>query len=61
MLKEGSAKDDDAEDLQLNINLSDTAPVQKTYPGIPRPLYPEVKGYMEDLLNKKCITKSRSP
>ena len=68
MLKEESesfAKDDDdlgcAEDLQLTINLSDTTPVQKTYSGIPRPLYPEVKGYIEDLLNKKCITKSRSP
>ena len=50
MLKEESesfAKDDDdlgcAEDLQLKINLSDTTPVQKTYSGIPRLLYPEVK------------------
>ena len=59
MLKEESesfAKDDGdlgcAEDLQLKINLGDTTPVQKTYSGIPRPLYPEVKGYIEDLSNK---------
>ena len=68
MLKEESesfAKDDDdlccAEDLQLKINHSDTTLVQKTYSGIPRRLYPKVKGYIEDLLNKDCITKSRSP
>ena len=60
MLEEESesfAKDDDdlgwAEDLQLKINLSGTTPVQKTYSGIPCPLYPEVKGYIEDFLNKK--------
>ena len=65
MLKEESesfAKDDDdlacAEDLKLKINLSETTPVQKTYSGIPHPLYPEVKGYIEDLLNKESITKS---
>ena len=65
MLKEESgsfAKDDDdlgsAEELQLKMNLSDTTPVQKTYFGIPRPLYPEVKGYILDLLNKECITRS---
>ena len=59
MLKEESesfAKDDDdlgcAEYLQLKINLSNTTPVQKTYSGIPCPLYPEVKGYIKDLLNK---------
>ena len=67
MLKEepeSFAKDYDdlgcAEDLQLKINLSNTTPVQRTYSGIPRPLYPEVKGYVEDLLNKECITKSQS-
>ena len=63
MLKEESesfAKDHDdlgcAEDLQLKINLSDTTPVQKICSSIPCTLYPEVKGYIEDLLNKKCIT-----
>ena len=68
MLKEESvsfAKNVDdlgyAEDLQLKLNLSNTTPVQKTYSGIPHPLYPEVKGYIEYLLNKEYITKSRSP
>ena len=46
--------------LQLPINLSDDCPVQKTYNSIPKPLYPEVKQYIEDLLNKGFITKSRS-
>ena len=49
-----------AKDFQLSINLSDQTPVQKTYNAIPKPLYPEVKHYIEDLLNKGFITKSRS-
>ena len=70
MLKEESvsfAKDDDdlgycySEDLQLKLNLSNTTPLQKTYSGIPLALYTEVKGYIEYLLNKEYITKSRSP
>ena len=28
---------------------------------MPRPLYPEVKSYMEDLLNRNFIKKSKSP
>ena len=48
-------------DLQMNINLTDTRPVQKIYTAIPRPLYPEVKHYLEDLLNKNFIRKSKSP
>ena len=47
-------------DFQLLINLSDQTPVQKTYNAIPKPFYPEVKHYIEDLLNKGFITKSRS-
>ena len=38
--------DDDVgciEGLQLNLELSDTSPVQKTYASIPRPMYAEVK------------------
>ena len=46
--------------LQLPINLSDDCPVQKSYNSIPKPLYPEVKQYIEDLLNKGFITKSHS-
>ena len=49
-----------AEELQLPINLSDPKPVQKTYTAIPKPLYAEVKQYLEDLLNKVWIVKSCS-
>ena len=49
-----------ATDLQLEINLTDTKPVQKKYTSIPRPLFPEVKQYIEDLLNKQWIKKSKS-
>ena len=49
-----------AEGLQLPIDLSDPTPVQQTYTSIPKPLYPEVKHYVEDLLNKGFIKKSRS-
>ena len=34
---------------------------QKTYSRMPCPLYQEVKGYVEDFLNKECIIKSQSP
>ena len=47
------------EDLQLNINLSDSHPV-KNYTAIAKPLYPEVKQYVEDLLNRGWVRKSRS-
>ena len=49
-----------AEGLKLPINLSDPKPVQKTYTSIPKPLYPEVKQHIEDLLNKRFIKKSTS-
>lgn len=53
---ESFSKDDDdvgcAEGLQLKINLSDNRPVQKNYTSIPKPLYSEVKQYVEDLLNR---------
>ena len=50
-----------AKDLQLKINLSDKTPVQKSYIGVPQPLYPELKHYIEDLLNRGFIQKSKSP
>ena len=34
---------------------------QKNYISIPRTLYPEVKGYIEELLNRGFIRKSKSP
>ena len=58
------AKDDDnvgsIPDLELNINLKDTTPVQKNNVAVPTPLHPEVKSYIEDLLNHKFIKKSTS-
>ena len=49
------------EGLQMNIHLIDDQPIQKNYLSIPRPLYPEVKAYIEDLLNRNFIPKSKSP
>ena len=46
---ESFAQNDDDDDveciegLQLNLELSDTSPVQTTYSPIPRPMYAEVK------------------
>ena len=58
-----SKTDDDvgrAEELQVDINLTDSVPVQRKYTTIPRPLYPEIKQYVEDLLNRGWIQESKS-
>ena len=47
--------------LKLDIKLTDDKPVQKNYASVPRPLYGEVKGYIEDLLNHKFVKPSKSP
>lgn len=47
-------------DFQMNLNLADTEPVQRKYARVPRPLYDEVKRYIEDLLNRGLIQASRS-
>ena len=67
MLKEEAASfaknEDDIgcmEDLQMDIELSDSTPIQRNYVSIPRPLYQEVKTYIEDPMNKQFITKSQS-
>ena len=67
MLKEEAAslaKNEDGigciEGLQMDINMSESTPVQRNYVSIPRALYQEVKSYIEDLLNKQFITRSRS-
>ena len=61
---ESFAKDDEdvgsIKGLQMNLTLSDPTPVQRTYTSVPRPLYTEVKHYIEDLLNRGWITKSQS-
>ena len=44
--------------LELDIKVTDDKPVQKNYASIPRPLYGEVKGYIEDLLHRKFMTAS---
>uniref|UniRef100_A0A3B3YDY6 Gypsy retrotransposon integrase-like protein 1 n=1 Tax=Poecilia mexicana TaxID=48701 RepID=A0A3B3YDY6_9TELE len=51
----------DIPSLQMVINLKDEVPVQKSYTSIPKPLYQEVKQYIQDLLAKGWIVKSRSP
>ena len=68
MLKEEAgafAKDDDdmgcITNLKMNIQLKDDKPVQKTYLSVPRPLYKEVKEYLQDLINRGGIAKSTSP
>ena len=47
-------------DLEMEINLKDCQAVQKKYTLVPRPLYTEVKQYVEDLLNQNFIAKSKS-
>lgn len=47
-------------ELQMKLELSDKEPVQKSYMSVPRPLYAEVKNYIEDLLNRGWIRHSRS-
>lgn len=48
-------------ELEMDIRLTSDQPVQKNYISIPCSLYPEVKGYIEDLLNRGFIWKSKSP
>lgn len=46
--------------LQLTINLTDNVPVQTAYNSIPKPLYKEVKDYVQKLLDHGWIKKSTS-
>jgi len=67
LLEEADAfamSDDDVgciSELEMDIKMTSDQPVQKNYLSIPRLLYPEVKGYIEDLLNRGFIRKSTSP
>lgn len=47
-------------DLELDIQLKDNVPVQRTYNAIPKHLYQEVKAHIQDLLNRGWIQKSCS-
>ena len=49
-----------AEDLQMGISTEDEVPVQKRYNSIPQPLLTQVKGHVEDMLNRGWITRSSS-
>lgn len=46
---------------QMDIQLKDDIPVQRAYASIPKPLYREVKEYIQELLIKGWIVKSQSP
>ena len=50
----------DAKGLQININLTHTIPVQKHIYSRARTLYPQVKQYVEDPLNRGWVQRSRS-
>ena len=45
----------DVNSHEMEINLNDSTPVQQIYNSIARPLYDELKHYIEDLLNKQWI------
>ncbi len=47
-------------DLQMDIQLTDNIPVQRSYISIPRTLYIEVKQYLQDLIDLGWIKKSQS-
>ncbi len=47
--------------LQMTLSLKDDIPVQKVYTSTPKPLLKKVKEYVQDLLSKGWIVKSRSP
>ena len=46
--------------LKMKINLKDSEPVRKSYTSIPKPLYKEVKEYIEDLLARGWVQRSFS-
>lgn len=47
--------------LHMAITLKDDIPVQRTYASVPKPLYQEVKEYIQYLLARGWIVKSKSP
>lgn len=58
------AQDDDdmgcIPSLEMSITLKDSTPIQKSYTSIAKPIYKEVKEYIEDLLARGWIVKSKS-
>ena len=58
-----SRSDDDigcVENLQMNISLKDNEPVSRTYLSVPKPLYQEMKDYLQDLIAQGWVEKSTS-
>ena len=47
-------------DFQMHINLTDSLHLHEPYRSIPRKLYDEVKGHIDDILTNQCIQKSHS-
>lgn len=45
----------------MHITLKDQTPVQKTYISVPKQLHQEVKTYLQDLINRGWVIKSKSP
>lgn len=45
----------------MSILVKDDIPVQRAYSSVPKPLYKEVKEYVQDLLARGWIVKSKSP
>ncbi len=66
LYEESAAFSRDADDigcipsLQMQISLKDDIPVQRAYSTVPKPLFNEVKSYIQDLLAKGWIIKSKS-
>ena len=48
------------DNLELKLHMNDETPVQRQYRRIPKPLYKEVKQYLEDLINRQWIQQSSS-
>lgn len=46
--------------LQMNISLKDNEPVSRTYQSVTKPLYQEMKGYLQDLIAQGWVEKSTS-
>lgn len=58
-----SKSDDDigcAKGLQMSLSLNDSTPVARTYNSVPRPLYQEMKDYLQDLIAQGWVEKSNS-
>lgn len=49
-----------AENLQMNTSLTDNEPVTPTYLSVPKPLYQEMKNYLQDFWAQGLMEKSTS-